>query len=189
MEELLNIIAEKTGHKIPGSQNVYRRILVLSSRNKEQMDFFDYAVMPPLTRALNAILNEGKKRKIDWSSEEAEELIAYTIVKHGHERNRDTAVRQAISETLGGEGLDDWYSFVSETQATSLTWKEKQMQMDAYALSKYGVDMTQEFSGLRDTLLTRGLIGEDSDMKKAEEEYHFERGEILEKAMAMSEQR
>lgn len=153
------------------------------------MDFFDYAVMPPLTRALNAILNEGKKRKIDWSSEEAEELIAYTIVKHGHERNRDTAVRQAISETLGGEGLDDWYSFVSETQATSLTWKEKQMQMDAYALSKYGVDMTQEFSGLRDTLLTRGLIGEDSDMKKAEEEYHFERGEILEKAMAMSEQR
>lgn len=63
------------------------------------------------------------------------------------------------------------------------------MQMDAYALSKYGVDMTPEFSGLRETLLARGLIGEDSDMKKAKEEYHFERGEILEKAMAMSEQR
>ena len=61
--------------------------------------------------------------------------------------------------------------------------------MDAYALSKYGVDMTQEFSGLRDALLTRGLTGEDSDMKKAVEEYRFERGEILEKAMAMSEQR
>lgn len=174
VEELLNIIAEKTGHKIPDSQNVYRRMLALSSRNKEQMDFFDYAVMPPLTRALNAILNEGKKRKIDWSSEEAEELIAYTIVKHGLERNRDMAVRQVISETLGGEGLDDWYSFVSEIRATPLTWKEKQMQMDAYALSKYGVDMTQEFSGLRDTLLTRGLIGEDSDMEKAvEEAYSF----------------
>lgn len=49
--------------------------------------------------------------------------------------------------------------------------------------------MTPEFSGLREILLARGLIGEDSDMKKAKEEYHFERGEILEKAMAMSEQR
>lgn len=93
LDSLQRIIAEKGG-KITSFQDAYSRMLALSSRNKQEIDLFDYSVMPQLTKAIGEIL--GRTGKINWESPEAKTLQRYVKVKHGIERDRDMAVRKAL---------------------------------------------------------------------------------------------
>lgn len=93
LDSLQRIIAEKGG-KITSFQDAYSRMLALSSRNKQEIDLFDYSVMPELTKAIGEIL--GRTGKINWESPAAKTLQRYTKVKHGIERDRDMAVKKAL---------------------------------------------------------------------------------------------
>jgi hypothetical protein len=211
---LQRIIAEKGG-KIMSFQDAYSRMLALSSRNKQEIDLFDYSVMPELTKAIGEIL--GRTGKINWESPEAKTLQRYTKVKHGIERDRDMAVRKALpaiadmkfkeqfaeinqrieastlrseyealikeradmranpakyglltAEQIEGSLEAEWYKRTDKIRAEKGTWKEKQQKMDKaiaevfgldqVGLNAFGLDLTEDYSGITETLVNEGLL-------------------------------
>ena len=214
LESLQRIIAEKGG-KITSFQDAYSRMLALSSRNKQEIDLFDYSVMPELTKAIGEIL--GRTGKINWESPEAKTLQRYTKVKHGIERDRDMAVRKALpaiadmkfkeqfaeidqrieestlrseyealikeradmranpakyglltAEQIEGSLEAEWYKRTEEIRAEEGTWREKQQKMDnaiaevfsldQAGLNTFGLELTEDYSGITETLVNEGLL-------------------------------
>ena len=214
LDSLQRTIAEKGG-KIMSFQDAYSRMLALSSRNKQEIDLFDYSVMPQLTKAIGEIL--GRTGKINWESPEAKTLQRYTKVKHGIERDRDMAVRKALpaiadmkfkeqfaeinqrieastlrseyealikeradmranpakyglltAEQIEGSLEAEWYKRTGEIRAEEGTWKEKQQKMDKAiaevfgldqaGINAFGLDLTEDYSGITETLVNEGLL-------------------------------
>lgn len=151
VDALQNAIEEKSKKKILDFQNVYRRMLALSSKNAQELKLFEYTVMPKLTSAINKVLTEvlGKGvKKINWESPEALTLRRYAIVKHGIERNRDMAILAAIPRIAKDRYKAQFKAIdaqiLAETdvdRANALREKRANMQKDPH---KYGLESEQE---------------------------------------------
>ena len=151
VDALQNAIEKKSKKKILDFQNVYRRMLALSSKNAQELKLFEYTVMPKLTSAINKVLTEVLGRgvkKINWESPEALTLRRYAIVKHGIERNRDMAILAAIPRIAKDrykaqfKALDA--QILAETdvdRVNALREKRANMQKDPH---KYGLESEQE---------------------------------------------
>ncbi len=150
VSELQNLISNVTGKVITDAQDVYSRMLTLTSRNKEQIDFFDYAVMPVLTKAINAIVGKGK---IDWERGIARTLATYAMIKHGIERNRDMAVREAIAEKARAEFIAQFSPELSNLsgQISNLTTKIEEYRTKIVDAISQGADPTP-FTQAKDAL-------------------------------------
>ena len=151
VDALQNAIEKKSKEKILDFQNVYRRMLALSSKNAQELKLFEYTVMPKLTSAINKVLTEviGKGvKKINWESPEALTLRRYAIVKHGIERNRDMAILAAIPRIAKDRYKAQFKTIdaqiLAETdvdRANALREKRADMQKDPH---KYGLESEQE---------------------------------------------
>lgn len=151
VDALQNAIEKKSKKKILDFENVYRRMLALSSKNAQELKLFEYTVMSKLTSAINKVLTEvlGKGvKKINWESPEALTLRRYAIVKHGIERNRDMAILAAIPRIAKDRYKAQFKAIdaqiLAETdvdRANALREKRANMQKDPH---KYGLESEQE---------------------------------------------
>lgn len=143
LKEAQDAIAKATNSRILDYENAYFAENAMSSINLAEMDAFRNLVFKPILQEVNNL----KKRDADY-----EEITDYLMLKHGIERNREMAVREALSgdpETMK-ENIERWNKEKKAVLESSGTWEEKQRQLDEIALT-FGAK-PKDYSGMTDVL-------------------------------------
>ena len=142
---LQDIVAkQKRNGKIPDYENVYWRLIQLSSRNKSEMDRFEGVLVAPLNAAISGLVRKGET--LNWDDKSGEELSHYVMSKHGIERNRDMAVRASVGDDASR--LEDWYQKVDSVRNGKGDWESKQRKLDDIAQNDFKADLSKDYSGL-----------------------------------------
>lgn len=88
VEKFQDLIAGRTKSEVKDYENAYQALLALSSKNREEMDRFEAAVVTPLNNAIIRITGGKKKsKKWNWNEGSLRELVMYVEAKCGMERN------------------------------------------------------------------------------------------------------
>lgn len=157
------------------------------------MDVVDNMLVAPLNQIIKKITGAKSRMfgKWDWNSGELRKLDMYLKAKHGLERNRDMAVREALAERLEmelstarntytdakelraeieeinkryRERLDRWYEYLEDERKSGKEWLVMQKDMDEYAEKNFGADLSKDYAGLSGTdEKNPGLFGKDTD--------------------------
>lgn len=201
VDKFQEFIAKENNGRVMDYQNAYIAMLALSSRNKAEMDVVDNMLVAPLNQIIKKITGAKARMfgKWDWESGELRRLDMYLKAKHGLERNRDMAVREALAERLEmelstarntytdakelraeieeinkryRERLDEWYEYVEDERNSGKEWFEMQKDMDRYAEEHFGADLSKDYAGLSGTdKQNPGLFGDVDDWM--EEAYRY----------------
>lgn len=201
IDKFQEFIAKENRGRVMDYQNAYIAMLALSSRNKAEMDVVDNMLVAPLNQIIKKITGARSRMfgKWDWNSGELRKLDMYLKAKHGLERNRDMAVREALAERLEmelstarntytdakelraeieeinkryRERLDRWYEYVEDERNSGKEWFEMQKDMDRYAEEHFGADLSKDYAGLSGTdKQNPGLFGKTDDWM--EEAYRY----------------
>lgn len=83
-----DFIEKATGKEIPDWMNAYYLENAMSSANKAEADLFARVYYQKIIQALTELNSNGL---------EFEEIYDYMMAKHGIERNREMAVREALT--------------------------------------------------------------------------------------------
>ena len=165
---LQNLLSEKLGIKINGTNNVHEALLNLSSLNMSHMKMFDRLLWTPLEDAAYKLM--GKKGRLTRRSPELAELQTYVYAKHAVERNRERAMEKYAEKHREDDPdmMERWYADKENiTGDSSLTWRQQQEALDLL-LENYGVDYTKTADmGLRQLL----NLAEDDDWRTAAYDY------------------
>lgn len=133
-------IEKALGREITDSENVYLKMNHLPSVNKAMKESFDNKFLRPFTKLLNVLSEFGFEGKaIDNRVVER-----YSNAKHGLERNREMAVKEALTRVekndgkktvvFNNEGYEAWRKGKEAiVKDKSLTWREKQDKLDKLA--------------------------------------------------------
>ena len=134
-----NFIEKATGKEIPDWMNAYYLENAMSSANKAEAELFARVYYQRIIRALAKLNKEGLAY---------EEIYDYMMAKHGIERNREMAVREALTDKKGLNrgAYEDWTRRKKEIWAKKLGWEEEQKELDDLA-RKYGAK-EKDYSGL-----------------------------------------
>lgn len=135
----------KTEDDIKDWENAYMAENQLSSRNDAEIRAFDRTQRKELEGAVSTLMKKGFSY---------EEINDYMMLKHGIERNREQAVRRAISDKEGkvdAEKLAKWKKAKqSVSNDSSLdSWEKEQRALDKIAEEKFKADLYErDYSGL-----------------------------------------
>ena len=143
LKEAQDAIAKATNSRILDYENAYIAENAMSSISLAEMDAFRNLVLKPILQEVNNLKKQGAAY---------EEITDYLMLKHGIERNREMAVREALSgdkETMQ-ENMDRWNEEKKSVIESSGTWEEKQRQLDEIALT-FGAEL-KDYSGMTDIL-------------------------------------
>lgn len=149
LKELQDVIAKKYGLKeIPSWMNAYLQENLMSSRNKAASDVYMRDFYNPMMKEVQALIKKGVKY---------EDLVNYMIAKHGLERNKLMAERDAkrAADEAKKKG-EDWQKTYDEalkenrkrdySGLTTLTGEESVMTAE-----KVAEEMVEEFEGAHET--------------------------------------
>ena len=156
LKVLQDAVAEATKGKILDYENSYMAAIALSSKSLAEQELFRATACRGITSAMAALEREGMS---------AEQQNDYLIAKHGIERNRYMAVREALAqdeETFKAE-MDAYEADRDAIRNNGKSWIEQQRELDRLA-EKYGADLTKDYSGLtQDFVPTNSDEGIDYD--------------------------
>lgn len=130
--------------KIKDWENAYQSENALSSKNEVQVEEFDRLYGAPLIQTVQELRKKGYTY---------EQIDDYLQIKHGIERNREMAVRAAISDEEGKinkEKLEKWNAAkerVSNDQTLD-SWEKEQRELDRIAKDEFGAEFGRDYSGL-----------------------------------------
>ena len=158
VDEFQKLIARETGREISSMEDTYRAMLSLSSKNANDMKQFDSLLALPLQKAILKLIGATK----NYDRGPGRELCDYMMAKHGIERNRDMAVRNALKEkntddngldrAAYGNDLDMYYASVdkvlTDAEQNGYPWRLTEELLDQTAES-YGADLSVDYSGLQ----------------------------------------
>lgn len=159
LKEAQDAIAKATNSRILDYENAYIAENAMSSTSLAEMDAFRNLVLKPILQEVNNLKKQGAAY---------EEITDYLMLKHGIERNREMAVREALSgdkETMQ-ENMDRWNEEKKSVIESSGTWEEKQRQLDKIAMT-FGAEL-KDYSGMTDI-----LPGYDDMEERTEEAYRI----------------
>ena len=134
-----DFIEKATGKEIPDWMNAYYLENAMSSANKAEAELFARVYYQKIIQALTELNKEGL---------EFEEIYDYMMAKHGIERNREMAVREALTgkKGLNRSAYEDWTRRKKEIWAKKLGWEDEQKELDDLA-RVYGAK-EKDYSGL-----------------------------------------
>lgn len=163
LRKFQEMIEKATGKKIRDFENAWMHENRLSSVVQAEIHDMERKFYKPMMDAV--------KKLMSVANLEQEQVADYLMLKHGIERNREMAVRKALTDDKGKidrTKLEQWYQEKDaiRNDATLDTWRKKQEAMDNAALN-YGADMSHDYSGLTSMFGTDDLA--DSTQKAYDE--------------------
>ena len=170
------LIEKESGKKLKDFENAWMHENRLSSVVQ--------AAIHEMERKFYKPMMESVKKLMKAADIKQEEVADYLMLKHGIERNREMAVRKALTDDKGKidrTRLEQWYQDKRNVRNRAATphldtWRKQQEELDNIALL-YGADMSRDYSGLTSMFGTDDLA--DSTQKA------YDEVEALEKAHAV----
>lgn len=144
LRRVQELIEKASGKKLRDFENAWMHENRLSSVVQSAIHEMERKYYKPMT--------ESVKKLMAAANLEQEQVADYLMLKHGIERNREMAVRKALTDSEGKidrDKLNDWYEEKRRIRKDAIldTWRKKQEAMDDAALM-FGADMSRDYSGL-----------------------------------------
>lgn len=155
LKTLQDAVAKATRSRILDYENAYMAENALSSVNEAEFNAYRKAAFEPILKAISRLEKMGSS---------IDEIRDYLITKHGIERNREMAVKRALSQNSETYKslLDEYIGRRNEIRENGRSWEEKQSEMDRLA-EEYGANLSDDFSGFTSMYPNEDNTGYDSD--------------------------
>ena len=166
LRKFQELIEKATGKKIRDFENAWMHENRLSSVVQAEIHDMERKFYKPMMDAVKKLMSAANL--------EQEQVADYLMLKHGIERNREMAVRKALTDDKGKidrTRLEQWYQDKRNVRNRAATphldtWRKQQEELDNIALL-YGADMSRDYSGLTSMFGTDDLA--DSTQKAYDE--------------------
>lgn len=155
LKTLQDAVAKATRSRILDYENAYMAENALSSVNEAEFNAYRKAAFEPILKAISRLEKMGSS---------IDEIRDYLITKHGIERNREMAVKRALSQNSETYKslLDEYIGRRNEIRENGRSWEEQQSEMDRLA-EEYGANLSDDFSGFTSMYPNEDNTGYDSD--------------------------
>lgn len=139
LKTLQEAVAKATKSHILDYENAYMTENALSSVNESEFNAYRKAAFEPILKAMSRLEKMGST---------IDEIRDYLITKHGIERNREMAVKRALSQNTETYKslLEEYIGRRNEIRENGRSWEEQQSEMDRLA-EEYGANLSDDFSG------------------------------------------
>lgn len=166
LRKFQELIEKASGKKIRDFENAWMHENRLSSVVQAEIHDMERKFYKPMMDAVKKLMSAANL--------EQEQVADYLMLKHGIERNREMAVRKALTDDKGKidrTRLEQWYQDKRNVRNRAATphldtWRKQQEELDNIALL-YGADMSRDYSGLTSMFGTDDLA--DSTQKAYDE--------------------
>lgn len=155
LKTLQDAVAKATRSRILDYENAYMAENALSSVNEAEFNAYRKAAFEPILKAMSRLEKMGST---------IDEIRDYLITKHGIERNREMAVKRALSQNSETYKslLDEYIWRRNEIRENGRSWEEQQSEMDRLA-EEYGANLSDDFSGFTSMYPNEDNTGYDLD--------------------------
>lgn len=155
LKTLQDAVAKATRSRILDYENAYMAENALSSVNEAEFNAYRKAAFEPILKAMSRLEKMGST---------IDEIRDYLITKHGIERNREMAVKRALSQNSETYKslLDEYIGRRNEIRENDRSWEEQQSEMDRLA-EEYGANLSDDFSGFTSMYPNEDNTGYDPD--------------------------
>lgn len=155
LKTLQDAVAKATRSRILDYENAYMAENALSSVNEAEFNAYRKAAFEPILKAMSRLEKMGST---------IDEIRDYLITKHGIERNREMAVKRALSQNSETYKslLDEYIGRRNEIRENGRSWEEQQSEMDRLA-EEYGANLSDDFSGFTSMYPNEDNTGYDPD--------------------------
>lgn len=155
LKTLQDAVAKATRSRILDYENAYMAENALSSVNEAEFNAYRKAAFEPILKAISRLEKMGSS---------IDEIRDYLITKHGIERNREMAVKRALSQNSETYKslLDEYIGRRNEIRENGRSWEEQQSEMDRLA-EGYGANLSDDFSGFTSMYPNEDNTGYDPD--------------------------
>lgn len=155
LKTLQDAVAKATRSRILDYENAYMAENALSSVNEAEFNAYRKAAFEPILKAISRLEKMGST---------IDEIRDYLITKHGIERNREMAVKRALSQNAETYKslLDEYIGRRNEIRENGGSWEEQQSEMDRLA-EEYGANLSDDFSGFTSMYPNEDNTGYDPD--------------------------
>lgn len=155
LKTLQDAVAKATRSRILDYENAYMGENALSSVNEAEFNAYRKAAFEPILKAISRLEKMGSS---------IDEIRDYLITKHGIERNREMAVKRALSQNSETYKslLDEYIGRRNEIRENGRSWEEQQSEMDRLA-EGYGANLSDDFSGFTSMYPNEDNTGYDPD--------------------------
>lgn len=155
LKTLQDAVAKATRSRILDYENAYMAENALSSVNEAEFNAYRKAAFEPILKAMSRLEKMGSS---------IDEIRDYLITKHGIERNREMAVKRALSQNSETYKslLDEYIGRRNEIRENGGSWEEQQSEMDRLA-EEYGANLSDDFSGFTSMYPNEDNTGYDPD--------------------------
>lgn len=155
LKTLQDAVAKATRSRILDYENAYMAENALSSVNEAEFNAYRKAAFEPILKAISRLEKMGST---------IDEIRDYLITKHGIERNREMAVKRALSQNSETYKslLDEYIGRRNEIRENGRSWEEQQSEMDRLA-EEYGANLSDDFSGFTSMYPNEDNTGYDPD--------------------------
>jgi N12 class adenine-specific DNA methylase len=155
LKTLQDAVAKATRSRILDYENAYMAENALSSVNEAEFNAYRKAAFEPILKAISRLEKMGSS---------IDEIRDYLITKHGIERNREMAVKRALSQNAETYKslLDEYIGRRNEVRENGGSWEEQQSEMDRLA-EEYGANLSDDFSGFTSMYPNEDNTGYDPD--------------------------
>ena len=155
LKTLQDAVAKATRSRILDYENAYMAENALSSVNEAEFNAYRKAAFEPILKAISRLEKMGSS---------IDEIRDYLITKHGIERNREMAVKRALSQNAETYKslLDEYIGRRNEIRENGGSWEELQSEMERLA-EEYGANLSDDFSGFTSMYPNEDNTGYDPD--------------------------
>lgn len=155
LKTLQDAVAKATRSRILDYENAYMAENALSSVNEAEFNAYRKAAFEPILKAMSRLEKMGSS---------IDEIRDYLITKHGIERNREMAVKRALSQNSETYKslLDEYIGRRNEIRENGRSWEEQQSEIDRLA-EEYGANLSDDFSGFTSMYPNEDNTGYDPD--------------------------
>lgn len=155
LKTLQDAVAKATRSRILDYENAYMGENALSSVNEAEFNAYRKAAFEPILKAISRLEKMGSS---------IDEIRDYLITKHGIERNREMAVKRALSQNAETYKslLEEYIGRRNEIRENGRSWEEQQSEMDRLA-EEYGANLSDDFSGFTSMYPNEDNTGYDPD--------------------------
>lgn len=155
LKTLQDAVAKATRSRLLDYENAYMAENALSSVNEAEFNAYRKAAFEPILKAMSRLEKMGSS---------IDEIRDYLITKHGIERNREMAVKRALSQNAETYKslLDEYIGRRNEIRENGGSWEEQQSEMDRLA-EEYGANLSDDFSGFTSMYPNENNTGYDLD--------------------------
>ena len=166
LRKFQELIEKASGKKVRDFENAWMHENRLSSVVQAEIHDMERKFYKPMMDVVKKLMKAANL--------EQEQVADYLMLKHGIERNREMAVRKALTDDKGKidrTRLEQWYQDKRNVRNRAATphldtWRKQQEELDNIALL-YGADMSRDYSGLTSMFDTDDLA--DSTQKAYDE--------------------